>query len=62
MSYGGKTVELTALRCEARVDGKKLDLGAGVMVDRSGPVVPLRENAEALRMIVRATNTTIEIG
>jgi hypothetical protein len=62
VSYGGKTVELTALRREARVNGKKLDLGAGVMVDRLGPVVPLRKIAEALGMRVRVTRTTIEIG
>lgn len=62
VSYGGKTVELTAMRRDARVNGKPLDLGAGVMVDRFGPVVPLRKVAEALGMKVRATKTTIEIG
>jgi len=62
VSYRGKTVELTALRREARVSGKNLDLGAGVMVDRFGPIVPLRKIAEALGMKVRETTTTIEIG
>ncbi|NLH99461.1 MAG: copper amine oxidase N-terminal domain-containing protein [Chthonomonadales bacterium] len=62
VSYGGKTVEFTALRRHARLNGDGFDLGAGVMVDRSGPIVPLRKVAEALGMKVKATKTTIEIG
>ncbi|MBM3495219.1 MAG: copper amine oxidase N-terminal domain-containing protein, partial [Armatimonadetes bacterium] len=62
VSYGGKTVELTALRRQARVNGVRFNLPGGVMVDRFGPIVPLRKVAEALGMKVRATKTTIEVG
>lgn len=62
VSYCGSTVELIALRGPARVNGKDLVLGAGVMLARSGPIVPRRKSAEALGMKVRVTKTAIEIG
>ncbi len=60
--YRGKTLELTACMSNAKLGGKRLDLGSAVTVSPAGPIVPLRKVAEALGMKVKATKTTIEIG
>jgi hypothetical protein len=62
VSYRGRTLELRACHRQARSAGRKLDLGARVLLGADGPIVPLRKVAEALGMKVRATKTTIEIG
>jgi len=62
VSYGGKTVELTALRRQARVNGVGFNIPGGVMVDRNGLIVPLRKVAEALGMTLKVTGRKIELG
>lgn len=62
ISYRGRTLELRACHSDAHSAGRRIPLGATVLLGTDTPIVPLRKVAEALGMKVKATKTTIEIG
>lgn len=62
VTYRGRTLELRACHSDAQSAGRRIPLGATVLLGPDTPIVPLRKVAEALGMKVKATKTTIEIG
>lgn len=62
VSYQGRTLELRPFHREASIDGRKLNLGAAVLIGQDGPVVPLRKVTEALGMKVKVTPKTLKLG
>ena len=62
VSYQGRTLDLRPFHREASVGGRKLNLGATVLLGPDGPVVPLRKVAEALGIKLAVTRTTVRLG
>lgn len=61
LTWQGRTAQLRPFHRQAEVGGKKIDLGAEVLLGREGPVVPLYRVAKALGLKVETTGRRITL-